>query len=131
AYVAPEQVGGRADHPAADVYAVACAVHHLLTGAPPLRDGLPGVRAAHAGRPVSEMREGLSSAVDAVFARALSQDPEERQPTAAALIAELEQALGAAAPADSDGAPTAIDAPDVTRVVAPPDAPAADASPSD
>lgn len=93
-YLAPEQaaaasaVDGRAD-----IYALGCTLHFLLTGRPPYvskstmekllahqRSPIPSLRAARADVPAE---------VDRVFQRMLAKDPNMRFGSAAALVQEL------------------------------------------
>jgi YVTN family beta-propeller protein len=131
-YVAPEQIRGERTDARADVYALGCVLYHALAGAPPyqretdeatlwahLHDDPPSV---HGQVP------SVSEQFDAVLARALAKDPDDRYQSAgdlgrAALAAagrsaapgpERLVAVGAAAPTDAqetvvspDQAPTA------------------------
>jgi YVTN family beta-propeller protein len=139
-YVAPEQIRGERVDARADVYALGCVLYHSLVGAPPyqretdeatlwahLHDDPPSV---HSDAP--DVPEGF----DAVIARAMAKDPDDRYPSAgdlgrAALAAagrpvaaapERLVAVGAAAPGDAqetvvspDQAPTALAAPPPRR----------------
>lgn len=75
-YLAPEQVDGRGAIGASDRFALGVVAHQLLTGT------LPG-----------EDRLGLTTAVDAVFDRALADEPDRRYPTATAFVDALKEAL--------------------------------------
>jgi len=83
-YVAPEQLLGTALDGRADQYALAATTFHLLTGAPPFQDSNRAVVLSHhlsAPPPrISERRPDLAH-LDAVLARALAKDPNERYPT--------------------------------------------------
>jgi Protein kinase domain len=139
-YVAPEQIRGERIDARADVYALGCVLYHALTGEPPyqresdeatlwahLHDDPPSV-AGHA--------PGVPDRFDAVLARALAKDPDDRFPSAgdlgrAALAAagrpvapapERLVAVGEAAPGDAqetvvspDQAPTVLAADPATR----------------
>jgi DNA-binding beta-propeller fold protein YncE len=97
-YVAPEQVEGGEVDGRADVYSLGCVAYHALTGAPPFpRDNDLARLFAHANAPrprASEAAHGLSTAVDDVIAQSMAIDPDDRYPTAGALAADLEQAVG-------------------------------------
>lgn len=97
AYMPPEQARGGAVTPAADVYAFAGTIYHLLTGALPFdAKGTMALLQAHAldtPLPATERNGRLPPAVDAVLLKALSKDPEERHPSAGALVEELQAAL--------------------------------------
>lgn len=84
-YVAPEQIAGEEIDGRADVYSLGCVLYECLVGQPPFRrDSELAVVFAHletespapsAGRPE------LPAALDAVIARALAKEPEQRYPS--------------------------------------------------
>jgi serine/threonine-protein kinase len=82
-YVAPEQLLGKPLDGRADQYALAATTFHLLTGAPPFQDSNRAVVISHhLGTPpprISDRRPDLAH-LDAVLARALAKDPNERYP---------------------------------------------------
>jgi streptogramin lyase len=80
-YVAPEQIrGGRVDA-RADVYALGGVLHYALTGRVPFeRDGDEAKLWAQLSAPPPV--PGCGAALDAVVARAMAKDPEERYPSA-------------------------------------------------
>jgi serine/threonine-protein kinase len=102
-YLAPEQIEGRTADGRMDQYALACVVHHSLTGAPPFEgDSDIQVLQAHlteAPPRVSELRDDLPAEVDDVLARGLAKDPAERFPSASEFSAALATALGVGTPA--------------------------------
>jgi serine/threonine-protein kinase len=80
-YTAPEQLMGEELDDRVDQYALAASAFHMLTGAPPFAHFNPSVVVNRqlndrAPRP-SEIRPDLTE-FDAIFARALSQDPVDR-----------------------------------------------------
>jgi serine/threonine protein kinase len=87
-YLAPEQVGrrGAAPDPRSDLYAAGVIFFEMLTGQPPGgRFSLP-----------SQANAELPPAVDVVVLRCLARNPDDRYPSAAALLSaldELEEAL--------------------------------------
>ena len=87
-YVAPEQLLGKPLDGRADQYALAATTFHLLTGAPPFQDSNRAVVISHhLSTPpprISERRPDLAH-LDAVLARALAKDPNERYPNCARL----------------------------------------------
>ncbi len=84
-YVAPEQIAGEEIDGRADIYSLGCVLYECLVGQPPFRDDSDlAVVFAHletespapsAGRP------DLPAALDAVIARALAKEPEQRYPS--------------------------------------------------
>ena len=89
---------GRPSDARVDQYALACVVHHSLTGTPPFeRDSDIQVMQAHltdAAPRVSEVRPDLPDAVDEVLSRAMAKEPGERYPAASDFAAALATALG-------------------------------------
>jgi WD40 repeat protein/predicted Ser/Thr protein kinase len=93
AYQAPERWAASPPDRAADVYAFAALAYELLSGAPPFSaDSLEALRRAHESEPVAAIGRGLSSEVDAAFARALAKDREHRTASAGELAAALRRA---------------------------------------
>jgi WD40 repeat protein len=84
-YVAPEQVAGDRVDGRADVYSLGCVLYESLVGQPPFqRDSDLAVVFAHleAEPPApSTSRPDLPVALDAVIARALAKEPEQRYPS--------------------------------------------------
>jgi len=74
-YMSPEQWRGGAVGPAADVYSLGCVLYEAVTGIPPF--------ARKEADTEPEMPEGL----DEVIEHAVSKDPDDRYPSAGALIA--------------------------------------------
>jgi DNA-binding beta-propeller fold protein YncE/predicted Ser/Thr protein kinase len=132
-YVAPEQIRGERLDARADVYALGCVLYHSLAGTPPYqRESDEATLWAHLNDDppsVHERAPDVPASFDAVLARALAKDPDDRYPSTgdlgrAALAAagrpvpeapERTVAVGAAAPTDHqetvvspDQAPTAL-----------------------
>jgi predicted Ser/Thr protein kinase len=132
-YVAPEQIRGERLDARADVYALGCVLYHSLAGAPPYqRESDEATLWAHLNDDPPSLHErapDVPESFDAVLARAMAKDPDDRYPSTgdlgrAALAAagrpvaqgpERTVAVGAAAPGDSqetvvspDQAPTAL-----------------------
>jgi hypothetical protein len=111
-YMAPERLEGHAGGPAADVYALATVAYEALTGHK-ARQGRSAVEIAHAvmGEPPPDLRVHLPDAPAAaadVLARGMARDAAERPASAGALVRELSDALGGAAPQDQTAATTAL-----------------------
>jgi YVTN family beta-propeller protein len=81
-YVAPEQIRGERVDARGDVYALGCVLYHTLAGAPPYqRDSDEATLWAHLHEDppsLTEQAPEVPAAFDAVLARALAKDPDER-----------------------------------------------------
>ncbi|HEU4830049.1 MAG TPA: serine/threonine-protein kinase [Gemmatimonadales bacterium] len=101
AYMAPEQLAAdpAADH-RVDLYAVGLLAYELLTGEAPFAGPSPtATMAAQLTRdppPIESQRPDVPPALSAIIHRCLAKDPEQRPPTADALLAQLEELPGAA-----------------------------------
>ncbi|MGW2705095.1 protein kinase domain-containing protein [Streptomyces sp. NPDC001340] len=123
AYLSPEQIGGAEIDHRADLYAMGCLLHELLTGQTPFRGDSPfAVMHQHLyaePEPVSRFRPQIPPAVEAVILRALRKDPAERFADAGQMRTALADALTQASmptvqattpapPAPRSGARTAL-----------------------
>src|SRR4051794_5732666 len=98
-FMAPEHLSGEPADARSDVYALGCVLHTALTGTPPFRrPTVPATITAHLhdGPPRPSETPGVPATFDAVIARALAKDPEERYPSAG----DLGRAALAAAPGE-------------------------------
>jgi serine/threonine protein kinase len=96
-YMSPEQARGEGATARSDVYALAAVLHQCLTGIVPYdRRTEAAVLYAHLMEPPprpSERCPDLPAALDAVIARGMAKDPEQRHRSAGELIREAELAL--------------------------------------
>jgi serine/threonine-protein kinase len=99
AYMSPEQaLGKKLDH-RADVYALGAVIYEMLTGAPPYK-GPTSVTVAmkHVLDPVphvKELRPELSEPLDAIVAKAMSKEPNERHHSAGELASAFSNVVRA------------------------------------
>jgi serine/threonine protein kinase len=102
-YMAPELIDGEGVGPATDIYGLACLAVETLTGAVPFaRDTDAAIMYAHIVDPppsVSERRSDLPQSLDDVIAAGMAKDPDERPPSAGALVMDMLRALDMPAPA--------------------------------
>jgi serine/threonine-protein kinase PknK len=98
-YMAPEQIKDDPIDHRVDVYALGCVLYQCLTGATPYTGGDVSVMLGHLLEPppsVVASRADLPEAVDAVIARAMAKEPDERYASARDLIDALETAIAQA-----------------------------------
>ena len=112
-YVPPEQIKGGPLDARTDVYALGCVLYHCLTGAAPfVKDSQLSVIYAHLEEePPSlvSLRPGLTRDLDAVIAKAMAKDKDERYGSCAELIAAARAAVGEdAAPPSTGAAPAPL-----------------------
>ncbi|MFC1852032.1 tetratricopeptide repeat protein [candidate division CSSED10-310 bacterium] len=98
-YMAPEQIQGKIVDARADLYALGCILHVLLTGFPPFLERTQAqVLQAHLNReplPPSHLMNGIPSEVDELTLRLLAKNPVDRLGYAD-VVASLLARLGAA-----------------------------------
>ncbi|MFD9338239.1 protein kinase [Streptomyces sp. NPDC060028] len=110
-YLSPEQALGRGVDARSDLYSVGIMLFQLLTGRIPFDADSPlAIAYAHVQEePVapSSINRAVTPAMDALVARALKKNPNERFPTAAAMQDEVARVLGAG----QTGAPVIVPGP--------------------
>ncbi len=92
AYASPEQLDGGAVDRRADLYAVGCLLHWLLTGRPPFEGTVDAIASAHRVRPAplpSVRNADVGSELDALVATLMEKDRGRRPGCAAAVVALL------------------------------------------
>ncbi|WP_225836347.1 protein kinase [Streptomyces sp. NK08204] len=101
AYLSPEQINGMEVDHRADLYAMGCLLHELLTGRPPFLGETPFAVMHHhlysEPEPVSLLRAQVPPAVESAILRALRKDPAERFADAEQMRTALTDALAQAA----------------------------------
>jgi hypothetical protein len=103
-FMAPEHLRAEPADARGDVYALGCVLFTTLTGAPPFRrPTVPATITAHLHEPPPRPSDtpGVPAAFDAVVARALAKDPDERYASAG----DLGRAAVAAAAGEPSSAP--------------------------
>ncbi|WP_316573914.1 serine/threonine-protein kinase [Nocardia canadensis] len=99
AYAAPELIRLDAVDHRADLYSLGCTLFELLTGRTPFpRDTVAAVINAHLTEPPprpTQVNPGLPPAIDAVIARAMAKNPDDRYSSCGALAAAAAAAFGA------------------------------------
>jgi len=95
-YMAPEQAAGLAIDERSDLYAVGVILFYLLTGRPPFRADDPlrvlKQKATRRAPALDAVAPGaFSRALQQLVARALAREPEQRFPSAEAMLAALDQ----------------------------------------
>ena len=101
AYMAPEAIGAAVKtHARVDVYALACVLYECLTSQSPFTSdmGIQGMIAHHLHTPPprpSASMPNVPTALDAVIAKGMAKDPDERYPTVRDLATAALAATGA------------------------------------
>ncbi len=96
-YMAPERFTNSEVTYRADIYALACVLYECLTGSPPYTSGnAAALVSAHTRAPVpqpSAVRPGIPKTFDAVIARGMAKQPEDRYASAGDLALAAHEAL--------------------------------------
>src|SRR5436190_1880172 len=92
-YLSPEQAIGSAVDPRTDVFSIGALTYEMVTGKNPFASATPAVTMMKViqGKytPASQLNPAVPVELDAILARALTPDLDQRQQSAAALSAEL------------------------------------------
>jgi serine/threonine protein kinase, bacterial len=100
AYMAPEAIGAAVKtHSRVDVYAMACVLYECLTGEPPFTSamGVQGLIAHHLHTPPpqpSATKSDVPAAFDAVIAKGMAKNPDDRYQTVQELAEAARAAVG-------------------------------------
>jgi tetratricopeptide (TPR) repeat protein len=94
AYLSPEQARGESATPASDRFSLAVVAYELLCGGRPFPGGTPMEQARARLQQDPTVPGGPCGAAYQALKHGLAREPEDRPPTAAAFVKELEDALG-------------------------------------
>ena len=97
-YMSPEQCQGKELGPASDIYSLGTILFEVLTGQVPYEADTPlSVMYMHVRDPIPSARAlnpKLPAAIDRLFMRVLAKQPNDRYPTAVAMVADFRQIAG-------------------------------------
>ena len=91
-YMSPEQLMGKEVTPRSDVYSVGVLLYHCLTGRPPFSGDVRSLARQHLREVPAPPRKGnreISAHMEAVILKALAKDPDDRYPSAAAMLEDI------------------------------------------
>src|SRR5919199_1837710 len=104
-YISPEQAMGEPVGPASDLYSLGVVLYEMLTGELPYDADTPlGIAMKHVNgrlRPPREIDPSIPAGIDAITCRLLAKDPEDRYPSDAELIEDLERVAAGLEPANT------------------------------
>jgi eukaryotic-like serine/threonine-protein kinase len=92
-YMSPEQLMGKEATPSSDVYSVGILLYHCLTGRPPFSGDLKSLAQQHIYEeppPPRKLNRKISPHMEAVILKALAKDPDDRYPSATAMLGDIE-----------------------------------------
>ena len=91
-YMSPEQLTGKQTTQRSDIYSVGILLYNCLTGEPPFVGDLKSLtrrQLREDPRPPRELNQRISPHMEAVILKALAKDPEDRYPSAGAMLEDL------------------------------------------
>jgi eukaryotic-like serine/threonine-protein kinase len=92
-YMSPEQLMGEEATPRSDVYSVGVLLYHCLTGVAPFSGDVRSLARQHIHEvpaPPRKVSGEVSAHMEAVILRALAKDPDDRYPSATAMLDDIE-----------------------------------------
>ena len=95
-YMSPEQLQGKEATSRSDIYSAGILLYHCLTGRPPFSGDVKSLarQQLHAvPKPPRRLNKKISPRAEAVILKALAKRPEDRYPSAAAMLAGMENGL--------------------------------------
>ncbi|MDQ3658232.1 MAG: protein kinase [Actinomycetota bacterium] len=95
-YMSPEQLQGKEATSRSDIYSAGVLLYHCLTGRPPFSGDLKSLarQQLHAvPKPPRRLNRKISPRAEAAILKALAKRPEDRYPSAAAMLAGMENGL--------------------------------------
>ena len=96
-YMSPEQLKGEETTPQSDLYSVGILLYHCLTGDPPFSGDAGSVARQQIHKdptPPRRLNKAISPHLEAVILKALAKDPEDRYPSASAMLEDLQGNAG-------------------------------------
>ena len=91
-YMSPEQLMGEEVTPRSDVYSVGVLLYHCLTGRPPFSGDVRSLARQHiheAPAPPRKANGEISAHMEAVILKALAKNPDDRYPSATAMLDDI------------------------------------------
>ena len=96
-YMSPEQLRGDETTPRSDLYSVGILLYHFLAGRPPFSGDTKSVARQQIHKhplPPRELNSNISPALEAVILKAIAKNPEDRYPSASAMLEDLSKSAG-------------------------------------
>ncbi|MDP8949793.1 MAG: protein kinase [Actinomycetota bacterium] len=91
-YMSPEQLMGKEANPCSDLYSAGVLLYHCLTGRPPFSGDVRSLAQQHihtAPTPPRKLNKKISPHMEAVILKALAKNPDDRYPSAAAMLDDI------------------------------------------